>query len=153
MARIEEQIEIAAPSTDVFRFCHDLDRRPEWDERVTSVKALTRGPVRKGTVVRVDTQPSGGRVFSWEAEFVEYHPPSGSKLEVIDAAPSSYFVSGSEKWRLESSATGTLLSLSWEYQPRGLVGRVLDTLVRRGATRRAIEQSLENLKRTMEART
>jgi uncharacterized membrane protein len=153
MARIEQQIEIAARPSDVFRFCHDLDRRPEWDERVTRTNVLTPKPIRRGTVIRVDSRPPfGGPVFSWEAEFVEYHYPSSSRLEVVDAAPSSYFVGGSEAWRFVRSGGGTSVDFAWEYQPRGIVGRIAD-VVRRSRTRRAISQSLENLKRTLEART
>jgi hypothetical protein len=70
---------------------------------------------------------------------------------VIDAAPSSYFVTGTEGWRFEASDTGTLVTLVWDYRPRGIIGRLLDPLVRRGATRRAIRQSLENLKAMAEA--
>jgi hypothetical protein len=70
---------------------------------------------------------------------------------VIDAAPSSYFVTGSEEWRFETSNAGTLFTLTWDYRPRGLIGRVADALVRRGTTRRAIKRSLENLKALAEA--
>jgi hypothetical protein len=73
MARIKEQVEIAARPTRIFRFCHDMNRRPEWDERVTRIKVLTPKPLRRGTVIRVDTHPvTSGAVFSWEGEFVEY---------------------------------------------------------------------------------
>jgi hypothetical protein len=92
-----------------------------------------------------------GTVFSWEGTFVDYSFPRSSRLEVIDAAPSSYFITGSEEWRFETSDTGTLVKLSWDYRPRGLIGRIADPLMRRGATRRAIRQSLENLKTLAEA--
>lgn len=151
MPRLVEQIQIARRPADVFRFCHDLERRAEWDERVTRAEVLTPRPVRRGSVVRVDMNPARGSVFSWEGEFVDYSFPSSSRLEVIDTAPSGYFVAGSEAWRLETSATGTLFTLSWDYVPRGLVGRIVDALVRRGSVRRAIKQSLENLKAMAEA--
>ncbi len=154
MARIAAEIEVGGQPTAVFRFCHDLERRPEWDERVTRVRALTPKPVRRGTVIRVDACPAlGGTVFSWEGEFVEYHYPSSSKLAVIDAAPSSYFVGGNERWDLARSGAGTRVAFTWEYRPRGILGRLTDALIRRGRTRRAIRQSLENLKEQMEAET
>ncbi|MGD8245016.1 MAG: SRPBCC family protein [Anaerolineae bacterium] len=151
MPRMEEQIDIATRPADVFRLCHDMDRRAEWDERVSDVQILTHKPIRSGTVVRIDTHPAMGTVFSWEGSFVDYSLPSSSRLEVIDAAPSSYFVTGTEGWRFEASDTGTLVTLVWDYRPRGIIGRLLDPLVRRGATRRAIRQSLENLKAMAEA--
>ncbi|MGD8968831.1 MAG: SRPBCC family protein [Anaerolineae bacterium] len=153
MPRLVEQIEVARRPIDLFRLCHDVDRRAEWDERVTRVQVLTRRPVRSGSVVRVDTRPPAGSVFSWEGEVVDYSFPGSSRVEVIDAAPSSYFVTGSEEWRFETSNTGTLFTLTWDYQPGGLIGRVADVLIRRGNIRRAIKQSLENLKALAEAET
>jgi uncharacterized membrane protein len=150
MTRIEEQIEIAARSSDAFRFCHDLERRPDWDERISRVNLLSPKPIRRGSVVRIDTNPaSGGAVFSWEAEFAEYHYPSSSRLKVIDAAPSSYFVDGTEAWRFGRSGSRTTVAITWKYQPRGILGRIAD-LFRRRTIRQAIRQSLENLKQTLE---
>ncbi|MBS3784177.1 MAG: SRPBCC family protein [Anaerolineae bacterium] len=156
MSRIEEQIEIAAGATSVFRFCHDMDRRPDWDERVSRAKLLTPKPLRRGSVIRFDTRPTVGAVFSWEGEMVEYHFPSSSKVKVVDVAPSSSFVSGSETWRFSSSggtAGITRFTLTWDYQPRGIIGRVVDALFRRASTRHAINQSLKNLKGMMEEQT
>jgi uncharacterized membrane protein len=153
MPRLQEQIDIERFPTDLFRFCHDVDHWAEWDERVTRVQILTHKPIRRGTMVRIDTQLTAGNVFSWEAEFVDYSFPDRSRIEVIDAAPSSYFVAGSEEWRFESSAKGTRFTLTWDYRPRGLIGRIADALVWRGSTRRAIRQSLANLKVIAEART
>lgn len=152
MPRIQQQIEIAARPSNVFRLCHDMDRRPGWDVRISRVKVLTTKPIRRGSVVRIDTDPAyGGAVFSWEAEFVEYHYSSSSKLKVIDAAPSSYFVDGTEEWRFRKSGAGTTVTVTWEYQPRGILGRIADFLVRRRQTRQAIRQSLHNLKQTLES--
>ncbi len=152
MARIEEQIDVAGSPRAVFRFCHDTDRRPEWDERVTRVKIITPGPVRRGSVARFDTPPPrGGGVFSWEGEFVAYTHPTGSRLAVIDAAPSSYFVDATEEWSFTGSAEGTRVSLTWEYTPRGIVGRITDALGGRRSTRRAVGESLANLKRMLQA--
>jgi hypothetical protein len=153
MPRLEQHIDIARRPADVFRLCHDTELRVEWDERVTHMQVLTHKPIRRGTVVRIDTRPSVGTLFSWEGEFVDYSFPSSSRLKVIDAAPSSYFVAGSEEWRFETSGTGTRVQLAWDYRPRGLIGRIVDALVRRGTTRRAIKQSLENLKEMAEAQT
>lgn len=147
MARIEEQIDVAARPSRAFRLCHDVNRRPAWDERVTRMKLLTHGPIRRGSLVRVDAHPpTGGPVFSWEGEFVGYDYPSHSRLEVLDAAPSSPFARASEDWQFARRGEGTRITLVWDYQPRGILGRIADTLVRRRRTRRALEQSLENLK-------
>lgn len=150
MPRIEEHVAIEASASDVFRLCHDIDRRSDWDQRIPRAKLLTPGSIRRGSVIRFDTRPALGDVFSWDAEVVQYSFPTRSRLKVVDVAPSSSFVSGSETWRLNSSGGATRLTLVWEYEPRGLRGRVLDLLMRRRATRQAIRRSLQDLKHTLE---
>jgi len=130
--------------------CHDMDRRPEWDERVSRAEVLTTGPVRRGTVIRFDSDPAVGNVFSWDAEVVHFHYPSSATLEVIDVAPSSSFAGGSETWRFDGSAQSTRLTVVWEYRPKGLIGRLLDFLVGRRANAGALKQSLRNVKTAME---
>jgi hypothetical protein len=151
MARIEAHIEIAAAPANVFRFCHDVARRPDWDERVVGVELLTSAPIRRGTLLRVDAGRSGKFLFSWDAEYAEFQFPSSSTLRVLDAAPSSPFGAGSESWQFSSAGGGTRFTLAWEYQPRGLLYRLADLLGGRASTRRAIRRSLTNLKRVIEA--
>ena len=157
MACIEEHIEIAAAPAVVFRFCHDAARRPDWDERVVGVELLTTSPLRRGTLLRIDAGRSGKFLFSWDAEYAEFRFPHSSKLQVLDAAPSSPFGAGSESWRFGSVSSvssmggGTRFTLTWDYQPRGLLARIADVLGRRASTRRAIRRSLANLKAMIEA--
>ena len=151
MPRIEERINIAVPRSDLFRFCHDVERRPEWDERVEQMTLLTASPIRRGTLFRIDARPVRGPVFSWEGEYVDYQYLDSSTVRVIDAAPSSHFKAGREKWRFSSSHGRTQFTLLWEYDVRGFLGRILDLLGRRAATHQAIRRSLINLKDMIEA--
>ncbi|MEA3340789.1 MAG: SRPBCC family protein [Chloroflexota bacterium] len=151
MPHIEESIDIAASPTVLFRFCHDAALRPKWDERVVSVELITPKPVRTGTLLSIDACHSSGPVFSWEAEYVGFQFPSRSKLRVIDAAPSSWFSAGNEEWQFKSVGGGAQFTLVWDYEPRGLLGRVLDKLGRRASMQRAIKRSLANLKTMVEA--
>jgi uncharacterized protein YndB with AHSA1/START domain len=150
MARIEASIEIEASRTDVFRVCHDIDRRPDWDERVVNLEMITPPPIRRGSLVRIDAGRSGQFLYTWDAEYTNFRLPSGSAMRVIDAAPSSPFKSGIETWELSPTAKGTRVVLTWEYQPRGFISRVLDALGRRAGTRRVMQHSLENLKNLLE---
>jgi uncharacterized protein YndB with AHSA1/START domain len=150
MARIEASIEIAAPPAVVFRFCHDLDRWPEWDERVVGVEPLTGKPIRTGSLIRIDAGRSGQYRFTWDAEYTSYQYPSGSTLKVLDAAPGSPFRSGTETWQFTKTAEGTRFTLIWNYQPRGIIARITDALGRRAGTRRAIQHSLANLQALLE---
>lgn len=151
MARIEEHIEIAAAPANLFRFCHDVARRPDWDGRVVRAKLLTPTPVRRGTLLRVDAGRAGKFLFSWDAEYAEFQFPSSSMLRVLDAAPSSPFRAGSESWQFSSTSGGTRFTLVWDYQPRGFLARLANLLGGRASTRRAIRRSLANLKRIVEA--
>jgi hypothetical protein len=104
-------------------------------------------------VIRFDTRLGNGPVFSWDGEVVDYHFPSSSKVRIVDAAPSSTFSGGRETWRFSFSGGVTRFTLTWDYEPRGIVGRVLDLITRRRATRRAIRKSLQNLKVAVEERS
>lgn len=151
MARIERQIEIAASPSAVFRYCHEADKRPEWDERVGRVEVLTPGPIRQGSLVRLDARLSGRFLFSWDAEYASFQFPLSSTVEVLDAAPSSPFKSGSETWQFSAVGGGTLFTLIWEYKPRHWMAAITEALGGRAVTGRAIQQSLNKLKRIMEA--
>ncbi len=151
MARIEASIQITAAPMTVFRFCHDLERRPEWDERVVGGELITKPPIRRGSLVRIDAGLSGQYKYTWDAEYTDYRSPSGSTLKVLDAAPSSPFTSGTETWQFSQTSGGTRFILIWEYQPRGFITRISDALGRRAATARAIRRSLKNLKTIIEA--
>jgi hypothetical protein len=151
MPRIEESIEIAAAPITVFRFCHDVTHWPEWNDRIVSVELLSPKPVRRGTLLSIDVGRRGRYLFSWDAEYVEFQFPRGSRLRVINAAPSSPFKAGSESWKFDSAGGGTRFTVTWHYQHRNLIARIVDALGRRAATRTAIRRSLVNLKETVEA--
>jgi hypothetical protein len=151
MPRIEEHINIATAPAEVFRFCHDIASRPDWDEQVMRVELLSPGPIRLGTLLRIDARHSGRSVFSWDAEYVGFQFPLRSRLRVIDTAPSSPFRAGGEmNWEFSSVSGGTRLAWVWDYQPRGFFASIMDKLGGRASTQRAIKNSLANLKVMME---
>jgi uncharacterized protein YndB with AHSA1/START domain len=150
MARIEVSTDIAAPRAEVFRLSHDLNRRPDWDERVIGVELITPPPLRRTSLIRIDVGRSGKFKFTWEGEYVSYQMPSSSTVSVIDAAPSSPFKKGTEHWDFSQTADGTHMTIVWEYEPRGFLSRISDTLGGRSATRNAIRRSLHNLKTLLE---
>lgn len=151
MPRIEERIEIAAPSSTVFRACHDAAKRPEWDERMRRMELITPTPIRQGTLFQVDAKSSGGSVFGWEGEFSEYKYPINATLKVLDAAPSSPFKAGTEAWQYSASGGTTNLIVVWEYQPRNILARIIDAVAGKALTRQALRRSLANLKKIVES--
>ena len=151
MPRIEEKIEISAARADVFKFCHDVKQRPEWDEQMDNVEILSPGPLRLGTLVRVDAR-QGGSVFSWDGEVSAYTFLQSSRVRVLDVAKTSPFGRGSEIiWEFEPTGNGTRMTWIWDYKSNGFVSRIMDGLGRRSSARRAIKRSLVNIKSMMES--
>jgi Polyketide cyclase / dehydrase and lipid transport len=153
MPHIEESIDIAVARSDLFRFCHDIANWPDWDEQVVHVELLTPRPIRRGTLLRVDSSYAGGTVFSWDAEVIDYQLPQGSRVRVIDAASSSPFGPGSElRWEFSTLDGRTRFTWIWKYESSGFIARIADMLGRRAMTHRAIKRSLANLKVMVEER-
>ena len=153
MIEISESIQISATPTEVFRFCHNLERRPEWDERVDRIElqGLSR-VLRRGALLRVDAHASRGLAYSWEGEYSQFSIPGGSTMRVIEAAHASYFRPGaSEDWQFGPVGGGTRFTVAWRYKPRGLLGLLFDPLFRRGSIRRAIRRSMACAKALIEA--
>jgi len=149
--RIEESVDIAVGPADVFRFCHDITRRPKWDRQVVGIEMLTPLPIRQGALLRVDCKPPGGSVFTWDGEYVEFRLSMRSTLRVIDAASSSPFAAGSQlSWEFTQAGGSTRLTWVWDYRPRGFIARIRDSLGGRASTQRAIRTSLGNLKTMLE---
>jgi uncharacterized protein YndB with AHSA1/START domain len=152
MPHIEEHVDIAAPPSEVFRFCHDATHRPDWDEQVMRVELLTSPPIRQGTLLRIDARYGGRSVFSWDAEYIGFQFPMSSQVRVIDTASSSPFSAGSESsWQFSSVGSGTRFTWTWDYRPRGILAGILDRLGGQASTRRAMKNSLANLKAMIEA--
>jgi hypothetical protein len=150
--RIEEQIDIAAIPADVFRLCHSVDSRPEWDEQVIHMELLSPPPIRSGTLLRVDARQAGRSVFSWDGEVITYQFPRSSQVRVIDVASSSPFAPGSQiSWQFSSVGSSTRLTWVWDYQAQGILARIFDTLGGRASTQRAIRNSLNKLKAMVES--
>ncbi len=152
MPTIEESIEIAVPRIDVFRFCHDVSNRPEWDEQIEHVELLTPAPLRSGTLVRVDGSAGRGSVYTWDAEYISYQLPQSSRLRVIDAAKTCPFRQGSVlNWQFESVGTDTRFTWKWDYSSQGFIAGILDKLGGRASTQKAIQRSLDQLKKLIES--
>ena len=99
----------------------------------------------------IDAGRSGEFHFTWEAEYERYQFPSSSTVKAYDVAPSSPFKTSTEEWSFTKTGDGTRLTLTWEYKPRSLIARLLDVVMRRAGNRHAVQRSLQNLKRVIEA--
>jgi uncharacterized protein YndB with AHSA1/START domain len=154
VTKIVESIHIAASPTEVFRTCHDLELRPEWDARVDHIELQGLSNIlRKGALVRVDSHAGSRLPFSWEGEYTLFSMPRGSTVRVMETALVSHFRPGStEEWHFEPADGGTRFTIIWNYKVRGFLGRLYDRLYRRASAARAIRRSLAQAKELLQAR-
>ncbi len=151
MPRLEEQIEISVARPQLFKFCHDAKKRPEWDEQIERMEILSPGPLRQGVLIRVDAR-QGNSVFSWDGEVSTYQFPQRSRMQILDPAKTSPFGRGSEFiWDFDAMGSDTKVTWVWDYKPNGFIARILDALGRQIAIRRTMKRSLANLKEMAES--
>jgi uncharacterized membrane protein len=71
---VANSIEIARRPEDVFAYVEQVDRHPEWQEKLVSSKRQTEGPLRVGSLIeQVRRVPGGPREFT--IEVTEHDPP------------------------------------------------------------------------------
>jgi len=71
---VANSIEIARRPEDVFAYVEQVDRHPEWQEKLVSSERKTEGPLRVGSrIEQVRRVPGGPREFS--IEVTEHDPP------------------------------------------------------------------------------
>ena len=72
---VVKSIEIARTPEEVFAYIEQVDRHPEWQEKLVSAKRQTEGPLRVGSRIdQVRRVPGGPREFT--IEVTEHDPPS-----------------------------------------------------------------------------
>jgi hypothetical protein len=119
MPHIEEHIDIAAPPSEVFRFCHDINHRPDWDEQVTRVELLTPPPIRQGTLLRIDARYGGGSVFSWDAEYIGFQSPLAPAVRAVGSlAPWTVVLTLPGPGTTGHEVSWLVSSIDWDGVPR-----------------------------------
>jgi uncharacterized membrane protein len=72
---VVNSVEIARRPEEVFAYVDQVDRHPEWQEKLVSAKRQTEGPLRVGSRIdQVRRVPGGPREFT--IEVTEHDPPS-----------------------------------------------------------------------------
>ncbi len=146
--RIESSITINAPAEVVWATIQDLNRRLEWDARLTSVELVTPVPLGKGTQTRLGYRMFG-RSTPIHVEYVSWKPPCqcGVRSEMEDGSAT---VGGS--WNFKPQANG---STTWTTRlvltaKTGRFRRLQEQIFGR-YTARLTRISQQNLKRLVEA--
>ncbi len=145
----KDTIHIDAPVEDVDRIALPPDAWSRYFVGMSAPEEI-RGDGGPGTIVEFTMSPPGGRPFHATCCVVEWeHRPNGA---VRWRGEYSGGNSGWETWELTPADGGACATVEMEVIPAGgpLVGLVANLFVQR-PLRRNVHQSLENLKRLVEA--
>jgi len=139
---IEQRVTVDAAPKQVFAFLHDPDRRQQWD----AMTDLARLEDASEPAVGVRLHLRGRRTApSWVGEYAELAPPRRSVLRLVEGVgmPFSAF---SQTIEVAAHGGGSMVTLTFEYQPRGL-GRALEPVVLRPRLTKAVSRSLASIAR------
>jgi ligand-binding SRPBCC domain-containing protein len=146
MARIETQIRIDRPLSEVFELAINVDRWRDWQTRFLEVEQTSAGPFGDGTTFRTVSEAMGKRIESLSA-VTEFSEGQNFAFEGKTEAMSFH-----SAWTFEDTGDGTRLLVSMDSEPRE--GAVLAKLVQPWLTRvfrKRLEADLEGLKLIMES--
>jgi hypothetical protein len=136
---VEAEVDINRPPEQVFDYCSDPGREPEWNPMMKASKKITDGPV--GVGARYATAFVKGPPMVMEC--IGYQRPSAWSL----AGRSSALTAGGGG-RVLPGADGSHLILRMELPPRGLL-RLAAPLLRR-RMKPMLERDLANIKSMLE---
>jgi uncharacterized protein YndB with AHSA1/START domain len=146
MAPIVENIEIARPAEDVFRYVTDPDHLREWQSSVVDVKREDEGPVHAGSKVIV-TRKMGPREQPMTMEVAQLTPPRSWAIRGVDGP-----VRGNVDGTVEPVGEGdrSRVTLKLDFEGHG-IGKVLVPLVVRRMAQKETPQNLQTLKQRLES--
>ncbi len=140
MKRIEANVDIQRPVSDVFAFASDWRHWEDWWEGVSQFRPTTQ--VSRGNGTRYAYRAwIAGMAFNLETEIHEFTENVGWKGVSTKGPPHR------TQWIFEEMGDKTRLTYVLEYDlPWPLVGPILDALLMRPGWQRMLEHSLRNLK-------
>jgi hypothetical protein len=139
LAHVENAVEIARSPEDVFDYCIDIVREPEWNPKAGRVEKLTDGPIGLGT--RFAAEFLRGNAMT--IEIVRYDRPVAWETE-----GRSRRIDAKGEGRISATERGAHLVMRMELRPRGPIRLLLPTLGRfmhqqQARNLAAIKQKLE----------
>jgi uncharacterized protein YndB with AHSA1/START domain len=121
LAVVENAIDIARSPGDVFDYCTDLTREPEWNPKAKRVEKITDGPIGVGT--------------RYEAEFLQGSPMT---IELVrferpvewESLGRSRRLDAKGEGRVSATEEGARLVMRMELKPKGTLRVLLPVLGR-----------------------
>jgi uncharacterized protein YndB with AHSA1/START domain len=139
VAHVENLVEIARPPEDVFDYCVDIEREPEWNPKASRAEKLTDGPVGLGTRFAAEFMKGDAMTI----EYVRFERPLAwetlGRSDRLD-------VKG--EGRVTATERGVHLVMRMELRPKGALRLLLPILGRfmhrqQARNLNAIKQELE----------
>jgi uncharacterized membrane protein len=121
LAVVENAVDIARSAEDVFDYCTDLTREPEWNPKAKRVEKVTAGPIGLGT--------------RYEAEFLKGNPMT---IELVrferpiawKSVGRSRRLDAKGEGRVSATEEGARLVVRMELRPRGTLRLLLPVMGR-----------------------
>jgi uncharacterized protein YndB with AHSA1/START domain len=139
MVIVENTVDIRRSPEEVFDYCTDILREPEWNPRTRRVEKLTQGPVGLGTRFEGEWIKGNPMVI----EYVRFERPT----QWATTGRSTRLDAKSEG-RVSATQDGAHLTVRMELRPRGLLTFLLP-LMRRTMHRRE-DRNLTTIKTILE---
>ena len=143
MGKFTKSIEIEASPEKVFTYINDDKKLNEVNKDV-KVETTSEGPVGVGTT-RHFVGSAGGK---WDMEITEFVKNKKVASHTIGAGDMKV----TDSWTLEPTAKGTKLTASMDYElPYSLLGKLVDKVSVGKVIEKQQSQTLENMKKALEA--
>ncbi len=143
MPTYEAEIDINKPTTLVFNYLRDFEKRAEWQDGTGSITIVPDGSIRVGSMVTQERK-RGGHDLLFNADVTEFLP--NKKIEFKGVQGHYRIV---DMYEVFGSGGTTRLKMVRDVQI-GLIGRIFSPFLGR-RTRSLMKNDLHNLKRVMEA--
>lgn len=143
MPTYEAEIDINKPTTVVFNYLRDFEKRTEWQDGTGSITIVPEGNIRVGSMVTQERR-RGGRDILFNADVTDFLP--NKKIEFKGVQGHYRIV---DVYEVFGSGGTTRLKMVRDVQI-GIIGRIFSPFLGR-QTRSLIKNDLQNLKRVMES--
>ncbi len=135
---IDHAIAIAAPQSVVWAQISDLSKNPRWQANCESVSYLTTMHSGRGTRWRMHTR----RGVEYVLEITAWYDRLGYEYVIVDGAP---YANSRGRLRLQEAPEGTVVQWTFNYEMKGLLSGLRNSLNVRRSLDREIIESLQNL--------
>jgi uncharacterized protein YndB with AHSA1/START domain len=139
LAIVENAVDIARSPEDVFDYCVDLTREPEWNPKAKRVDKVSAGPIGLGT--RYEAEFLKGNPTT--IEFVRFDRPLG-----WESVGRSRRIDAKGEGRVSATEEGAHLVMRMELRPKGTLRLLLPILGR--FMHKQEERNLAAIKQTLE---